>query len=489
MLASALLVGGLLGVVMQRGRFCVTGMLRDVFLQGTGRGLVAFFVVIAVHAVGLTALMSFGVIAPEWRSFHPVAVIVGGFIFGLAIILAGGCASGTWYRSAEGLVGSWLALVFYGLSAAAMKSGALQGVNAWFNQWDSGLTTLPQAFGVSPWWFVVPFALATAWAVRFYLLRDAANPKVTLEQSWPARPLHPYLAGALIGVLGVIAWPLSAATGRNDGLGITTPSAHVMGYTVTADPKYLNWGTLLVIGLFIGAFIAAKATGEFRVRVPDARTAVRAIVGGIGMGIGASLAGGCTVGNGMVQTSLFSFQGWVAMVFIALGVYVGAKWWLTPAALEVVADDTYSTDESIRSAEDEVLHGELTETDGADSTPVKFRSATGVITLPTQPDKRSVRPLGQGRYALDTLGAVCPFPLIEAKQAIAQLEPGERLVIDFDCTQATESIPQWAADNGHGIEGFSRRGAAGWQITVVKDGAGLDAASKSDLSAGASVAQ
>ena len=92
MLASALLVGGLLGVVMQRGRFCVTGMLRDVFLQGTGRGLVAFFVVIAVHAVGLTALMSFGVIAPEWRSFHPVAVIVGGFIFGLAIILAGGCA-------------------------------------------------------------------------------------------------------------------------------------------------------------------------------------------------------------------------------------------------------------------------------------------------------------------------------------------------------------------------------------------------------------
>ena len=70
MLASALLVGGLLGVVMQRGRFCVTGMLRDVFLQGTGRGLVAFFVVIAVHAVGLTALMSFGVIAPELSLIH-----------------------------------------------------------------------------------------------------------------------------------------------------------------------------------------------------------------------------------------------------------------------------------------------------------------------------------------------------------------------------------------------------------------------------------
>lgn len=38
----------------------------------------------------------------------------------------------------------------------------------------------------------------------------------------------------------------------------------------------------------------------------------------------------CTVGNGMVQTSLFSFQGWVALLFIALGVGVAAKLWLKP---------------------------------------------------------------------------------------------------------------------------------------------------------------
>ncbi|EEI17615.1 hypothetical protein HMPREF0298_0647 [Corynebacterium lipophiloflavum DSM 44291] len=33
MLASGLVVGAALGAIMQRGRFCVTGMLRDVFLQ------------------------------------------------------------------------------------------------------------------------------------------------------------------------------------------------------------------------------------------------------------------------------------------------------------------------------------------------------------------------------------------------------------------------------------------------------------------------
>ena len=84
---------------------------------------------------------------------------------------------------------------------------------------------------------------------------------------------------------------------------------------------------------------------------------------------------------------------------------------------------------------------------------------------------RKALPLGGGRYKLDTLGAVCPFPLIEAKDAIAELDSGEALVIDFDCTQATESIPQWAADDGHSVKDFMQNQNAGWQITVVKDGA------------------
>ena len=53
---------------------------------------------------------------------------------------------------------------------------------------------------------------------------------------------------------------------------------------------------------------------------------------------------------------------------------------------------------------------------------------------------------------------------------MAELEQGEALVIDFDCTQATESIPQWAADEGHEIRDFHRSGDAGWQVTVVKGG-------------------
>lgn len=45
-------------------------------------------------------------------------------------------------------------------------------------------------------------------------------------------------------------------------------------------------------------------------------------------------------------------------------------------------------------------------------------------------------------HVLETGGQVCPFPLIEAQKAMAGLPVGDRLTINFDCTQATESIPE-----------------------------------------------
>lgn len=72
------------------------------------------------------------------------------------------------------------------------------------------------------------------------------------------------------------------------------------------------------------------------------------------------------------------------------------------------------------------------------------------------------------KYRLDTIGQVCPFPLVEAKQAIKPLNPGDELQIDFDCTQATDSIPAWASENGHAVTDFRQIDEATWSITVQK---------------------
>ena len=69
---------------------------------------------------------------------------------------------------------------------------------------------------------------------------------------------------------------------------------------------------------------------------------------------------------------------------------------------------------------------------------------------------------------LETSGQVCPFPLVEAKDAIASLPDGDYLTINFDCTQATDAIPQWCATDGHEVTDFRETGEASWQITVKK---------------------
>ncbi|MDN5720743.1 YeeE/YedE thiosulfate transporter family protein [Corynebacterium sp.] len=475
MLITGLAVGAVLGFVMQRGRFCVTGFLRDIFTQRTWRGVTALLVVIAVHAVGLTALSSLGVIDPVVSDFAPFAVIVGGLVFGLGIVLAGGCASGTWYRSGEGLVGSWIALAMYALSSAAMNYGPLSGLNDFLGDVTVGATTIPESVGLSPWVFVLVIVVVTALMVRRYVARDRALPtvatlppkKTVLAHLLTEKPWHFYVTAAVIGVIGVVAWPLSAATGRNSGLGITTPSGDLASWITTANPENWNWGVLLVLGILVGSFIAAKASGEFRVRVPDARQAVRSVAGGTMMGVGAVWAGGCTVGNGMVQTSLFSYQGWVGIVAIALGVGLAAKIWLKPdqpynpqdVQDAPTAQDGSAAVPSAPSVASGVPAG------GVLTAPALDASALGVVAAS---DGGGLTDLGDGRWRMDTLGAVCPFPLIEAKDAIKRIGVGEELVIEFDCTQATDALPRWAATDGHEVTQFETAGDAGWVIAVKK---------------------
>lgn len=69
---------------------------------------------------------------------------------------------------------------------------------------------------------------------------------------------------------------------------------------------------------------------------------------------------------------------------------------------------------------------------------------------------------------LEAAGLVCPFPLVEAQEAMKKLNKGDGLIIEFDCTQATEAIPQWAAEEGYEVVDFEQIDDAKWTITVVK---------------------
>src|SRR5699024_10235800 len=84
----------------------------------------------------------------------------------------------------------------------------------------------------------------------------------------------------------------------------------------------------------------------------------------------------------------------------------------------------------------------------------------------TRPPRQTGPPMPA--YTLQTNSAGCPFPLIDEKNAMQQLNAGEDLIIRCDCTPATGSLPQWAAEDGHAVVAFDRAGDAGWTITVRK---------------------
>ncbi|SIR57733.1 hypothetical protein SAMN05878482_104334 [Peribacillus simplex] len=328
MILFGIICGLLLGFVLQRGRFCVVGAYRDLILAKDGRMFLATFIVIAIQSIGVYALNDTGVIQFGNDGFPWLGTIVGGFIFGIGMVLAGGCATGTWYRAGEGMIGSWVALFGYMLGAAMTKYGVWKVAGDNLLSYRTSDTYIHETLNVSPWVLVIIVTLL----VGLLVIRELKKPKLPIFKMKPKKTglahilfekrWHPFVTALLVGLIAIVAWPLSAMTGRMFGLGITAPSANILTFLITGDDALIDWGTFLVLGIFLGAFIAAKGSGEFRWRLPDMKTLRNNAMGGVIMGFGASVAGGCTIGNGLVNSALFAWQGWIAIVFFLLGTWV-----------------------------------------------------------------------------------------------------------------------------------------------------------------------
>ena len=106
------LIGLIFGFILQRTRFCLTGGFRDMYIARNNTLFYAFLIAITVESIGVLSLIKLGIVGNPYEDFSVLGAIVGSYLFGIGIVLAGGCATGTWYRAGEGLLGSWVALFF-----------------------------------------------------------------------------------------------------------------------------------------------------------------------------------------------------------------------------------------------------------------------------------------------------------------------------------------------------------------------------------------
>ena len=82
-----------------------------------------------------------------------------------------------------------------------------------------------------------------------------------------------------------------------------------------------------VLGVICGAFAAAVIKGNFRFEAFDEpREMRRHFAGAFLMGVGAILALGCTIGQGMSGVSTLSVNSMLAAASIAVGAWLGIRY-------------------------------------------------------------------------------------------------------------------------------------------------------------------
>lgn len=301
MIFSGFLIGLIFGALLQRSRMCFNSAFRDVLLFKDNYLLKMALLAVAVQMILVHLLAQMGLIALAPSGLNWVANIVGAYIFGLGMVLAGGCASGVTYRAGEGLTTAWFAAIFYGGTAYAMRNGGVfSGVWKWFQgfgvtpfQYFDQTTgegfsklylqkagqTLPSVFGVNPWIVVVICAALILWYV-FGTQTSERESKMGLKT-----------AAVLLGAVGAFAWYFSELVGRNYGMGITGGWSNI--WSVWLSGKPFSWDGLSVFGIVVGAAISAVMAKEFKLRMPrNPITYVQVMGGGIIMGFGATIGGG-----------------------------------------------------------------------------------------------------------------------------------------------------------------------------------------------------
>lgn len=354
MLAS-LAAGLAAGFVMHRSDFCVTAMFRDLFLFRDAY-LLRMLVLLVVTSMLLFELAR----AAGWLSPYPfpllgppsAASLIGGFVFGIGMVLAGGCVVGTLYKLGAGSLASGVALLgMLAGSALYAEVHPAWGAFAKATLLDARAVTLPQWLGLAPAVLILPVAGLGA----LLLLRWARAGALT-RVSHAAGHLPAWRATLILAGLGLFSYLLVGMP-----LGITTSYAklganveawfwpeHVAGLAYFAalpldytppfadraiqggpGPAFDAVGAIqypLIVGIILGAFISTLLVREFRVRlgVPP-RQLASALIGGVLLGVSARMIPGCNVWHLWGGLPILALQSLLFLAGLIPGSWVGSR--------------------------------------------------------------------------------------------------------------------------------------------------------------------
>jgi uncharacterized membrane protein YedE/YeeE len=326
------LVGAGLGFVLHHATFGFAGAFRRLFAEARTAGLRAQLVLLGLGAAlflpTLAAAPSLGI---EVRGFvfpFGLATVLGAFVFGIGMQVAAGCVSGTCYAAGAGSPGALLTLAF----AVVGATGAALTVDLWGDWPGLPAVSLPASLGTAPALALTLAVLAAAWllAAAIERRRHGAVQPIGGALGGIVRGPWPLLWGAVGLALLNLATLLLA--GRPWGIIAALPlwgslAVEALGWD---DPAFWSWWqeptraewlfnplladrtTVMLLALMAGAMLAASLAGRFARRggLTPGR-ASGAVLGGLMIGWGGIVAGGCNISAYVSGIASGSLHGWV----------------------------------------------------------------------------------------------------------------------------------------------------------------------------------
>lgn len=354
---TAIPIGFLFGFFLQKGDLCGASAFSEVLVMRDRRKIAGLWVLIVVAMIGFALLDLLGWVVLNPKPFLLWNYLVGGILFGVGMVLAGGCVSGCLYKAATGNLNSIVALLMIPAGVMLVEFGPLNSLHQSFRSYvlnaPGGEKLSLQALTGLPFWlWALMIAVVTAVVGWRRLGRragsaEAEQASASTLQRWMNRPWKPWQAGVAIGLLMIPAYLSSAASGRNYPLGVThgvmqaelllidsqfthvyqQPTASVESPAAPAPSnpvpgkRVVWWLVLLILSLMLGSWVSARLSGQAKLLPKPPDELLFALLGGLLVGAGAALATGCVVGNIMSGWALLS----IGMLFFGV-VTVLANW-------------------------------------------------------------------------------------------------------------------------------------------------------------------
>jgi uncharacterized membrane protein YedE/YeeE len=320
-----LAIGIIFGIIAQKNQFCFSGSIKDYILtKSTKRGASVIMAMIVAIISTTIITNNFQIDLTQSSYFKPninyFAVIAGGLLFGMGMMIADGCSSRSLVKYAQGDANALITLIFIGIFAYATTKGLLYGVldpfvnNSFLIEVSSNIKNTQMNI------FIILGILVTLLA---FLIKKVKR-------------IFSLLDGVSIGILVSIAWFVTGFIGQESmerdiglsGISFVYPTAKTLELFTYYEVNELSFGISMVCGVLVGTFLMSFFNKKYSFGCTSNQNINKVkynMIGGSLMGTGGILAIGCTVGQGLTGLSTLAFSSLLAIISIFVSAVITGK--------------------------------------------------------------------------------------------------------------------------------------------------------------------